>query len=136
MPHAAAPPALRPRAPAARALLPSLRRRPQRGAARSAPGWPHPAPHPTWHRAAPPPAGGTASGKTTVCDKLMQRLHDQCAVLLNQDSFYRCARRAGGQLRRRGAAADAEQSSVLALHKAATPQLQDPHGKGARGCQV
>eukprot|EP00879_Flechtneria_rotunda_P011328 GHRR01011833.1.p1 GENE.GHRR01011833.1~~GHRR01011833.1.p1 ORF type:complete len:489 (+),score=128.33 GHRR01011833.1:1545-3011(+) len=34
-------------------------------------------------------AGGTASGKTTVCDKIMQRLHDQCVVMLNQDSFYR-----------------------------------------------
>ncbi|WIA28487.1 hypothetical protein OEZ86_011030 [Tetradesmus obliquus] len=34
-------------------------------------------------------AGGTASGKTTVCDKIIQRLHDQCVVMLNQDSFYR-----------------------------------------------
>lgn len=34
-------------------------------------------------------AGGTASGKTTVCDKIIQRLHDQCVVLLSQDSFYR-----------------------------------------------
>lgn len=34
-------------------------------------------------------AGGTASGKTTVCDKIMQRLHDQCVVMLSQDSFYR-----------------------------------------------
>lgn len=35
-------------------------------------------------------AGGTASGKTTVCDEIMQRLHDQCVVMLSQDSFYRC----------------------------------------------
>uniref|UniRef100_A0A061RT66 Uridine kinase n=1 Tax=Tetraselmis sp. GSL018 TaxID=582737 RepID=A0A061RT66_9CHLO len=34
-------------------------------------------------------AGGTASGKTTVCDAIMQRLHDQCAVLISQDSFYK-----------------------------------------------
>ena len=34
-------------------------------------------------------AGGTASGKTTVCDRIMQRLHDQCVVMLSQDSFYR-----------------------------------------------
>lgn len=57
-------------------------------------------------------AGGTASGKTTVCDYIMQRLHgmcihdwiewggcdhdpwmymcaDQCVVMLSQDSFYR-----------------------------------------------
>ena len=34
-------------------------------------------------------AGGTASGKTTVCDNIMQRLHDQCVVMLSQDSFYR-----------------------------------------------
>jgi hypothetical protein len=34
-------------------------------------------------------AGGTASGKTTVCDTIVQRLHDQCVVMLNQDSFYR-----------------------------------------------
>ena len=33
--------------------------------------------------------GGTASGKTTVCDSIMQRLHDQCVVMLSQDSFYR-----------------------------------------------
>jgi hypothetical protein len=31
----------------------------------------------------------SASGKTTVCDKIIQRLHDQCVVMLNQDSFYR-----------------------------------------------
>lgn len=29
-------------------------------------------------------AGGTASGKTTVCDRIMQRLHDQCVVMLSQ----------------------------------------------------
>ena len=34
-------------------------------------------------------AGGTASGKTTVCEMIMQRLHDQCVVMLSQDSFYR-----------------------------------------------
>ena len=28
--------------------------------------------------------GGTASGKTTVCDLIMQRLHDQCVVMLSQ----------------------------------------------------
>ncbi|GIL75286.1 hypothetical protein Vretimale_7981 [Volvox reticuliferus] len=33
--------------------------------------------------------GGTASGKTTVCDTIMQRLHDSCVVMLHQDSFYR-----------------------------------------------
>lgn len=35
-------------------------------------------------------AGGTASGKTTVCDQIVQRLNDQCVVMLAQDSFYRC----------------------------------------------
>eukprot|EP01024_Parvocaulis_polyphysoides_P042756 TRINITY_DN3902_c0_g1_i2.p1 TRINITY_DN3902_c0_g1~~TRINITY_DN3902_c0_g1_i2.p1 ORF type:complete len:477 (-),score=52.82 TRINITY_DN3902_c0_g1_i2:194-1624(-) len=34
-------------------------------------------------------AGGTASGKTTVCNQIIQRLHDQCVVVLNEDSFYR-----------------------------------------------
>lgn len=34
-------------------------------------------------------AGGTASGKTTVCDLIMQRLHDQCVAILAQDSFYK-----------------------------------------------
>lgn len=34
-------------------------------------------------------AGGTASGKTTVCHKIMDRLQDQCARLIHQDSFYR-----------------------------------------------
>ena len=33
--------------------------------------------------------GGTASGKTTVCDMVKQRLNDQCVVMLSQDSFYR-----------------------------------------------
>ncbi|XP_010436027.1 PREDICTED: uridine kinase-like protein 1, chloroplastic [Camelina sativa] len=33
--------------------------------------------------------GGTASGKTTVCDMIIQQLHDQRVVLVNQDSFYR-----------------------------------------------
>lgn len=31
-------------------------------------------------------AGGTASGKTTVCDQIMQRLNDQCVVMLSQVS--------------------------------------------------
>jgi hypothetical protein len=34
-------------------------------------------------------AGGTASGKTTVCDLIIQRLHDQCVAVINQDSFYK-----------------------------------------------
>ena len=34
-------------------------------------------------------AGGTASGKTTVCSRIMHRLHDSCAVIVHQDSFYR-----------------------------------------------
>lgn len=34
-------------------------------------------------------AGGTASGKTTVCDLIMQRLHDQCVAIIAQDSFYK-----------------------------------------------
>lgn len=34
-------------------------------------------------------AGGTASGKTTVCDFIMNRLQDQGVVMLSQDSFYR-----------------------------------------------
>eukprot|EP00850_Spirogloea_muscicola_P021314 SM000244S08549 [mRNA] locus=s244:2006:7033:- [translate_table: standard] len=34
-------------------------------------------------------AGGTASGKTTVCDQIIQQLHDHRVVLVNQDSFYR-----------------------------------------------
>ena len=29
-------------------------------------------------------AGGAASGKTTVCDMIMQQLHDQRAVAVNQ----------------------------------------------------
>ncbi|XAR51929.1 Uracil phosphoribosyltransferase [Bertholletia excelsa] len=33
-------------------------------------------------------AGGTASGKTTVCDKIILQLRDQRVVLVNQDSFY------------------------------------------------
>ncbi|GJV82345.1 uridine kinase-like protein 5, partial [Tanacetum coccineum] len=33
-------------------------------------------------------AGGTASGKTTVCNVIMARLHDRRVVLINQDSFY------------------------------------------------
>ncbi|KAJ7538685.1 hypothetical protein O6H91_11G059400 [Diphasiastrum complanatum] len=34
-------------------------------------------------------AGGTASGKTTVCNMIIQQLHDHRVVLVNQDSFYR-----------------------------------------------
>ncbi|GBF94831.1 uridine kinase chloroplastic [Raphidocelis subcapitata] len=34
-------------------------------------------------------SGGTASGKTTVCSRIMHRLHDSCAVIVHQDSFYR-----------------------------------------------
>ncbi|KAJ4845339.1 Uridine kinase-like protein 5 [Turnera subulata] len=34
-------------------------------------------------------AGGTASGKTTVCNMIISQLHDQRVVLLHQDSFYR-----------------------------------------------
>ncbi|XP_031380913.1 uridine kinase-like protein 5 [Punica granatum] len=33
-------------------------------------------------------AGGTASGKTTVCNMIIAQLHDQRVVLVNQDSFY------------------------------------------------
>ncbi|CAL5185735.1 unnamed protein product [Lathyrus oleraceus] len=33
-------------------------------------------------------AGGTASGKTTVCNLINSQLHDQRIVLINQDSFY------------------------------------------------
>ncbi|XP_057443336.1 uridine kinase-like protein 5 [Lotus japonicus] len=33
-------------------------------------------------------AGGTASGKTTVCNMINNQLHDQRLVLINQDSFY------------------------------------------------
>ncbi|CAM8948378.1 hypothetical protein QQ045_017063 [Rhodiola kirilowii] len=33
-------------------------------------------------------AGGASSGKTTVCDMIMEQLHDQRVVLVNQDSFY------------------------------------------------
>ncbi|ONM03197.1 Uridine kinase-like protein 2 chloroplastic [Zea mays] len=32
--------------------------------------------------------GGTASGKTTVCDAIIQQLHDHRVALVNQDSFY------------------------------------------------
>ena len=34
-------------------------------------------------------AGGTASGKSTVCDLITQRLQEQSVVMLCQDSFYR-----------------------------------------------
>ncbi|MBA0749068.1 hypothetical protein Gogos_003030, partial [Gossypium gossypioides] len=34
-------------------------------------------------------SGGTASGKTTVCDMIIQQLHNHRVVLVNQDSFYR-----------------------------------------------
>ncbi|PRQ54064.1 putative transferase [Rosa chinensis] len=33
-------------------------------------------------------AGGTASGKTTVCNLIISQLRDQRVVLVNQDSFY------------------------------------------------
>ncbi|KAL6520200.1 Uridine kinase-like protein 5 [Orobanche minor] len=33
-------------------------------------------------------AGGTASGKTTVCNMIISQLHDQRVVLVNQDAFY------------------------------------------------
>lgn len=33
-------------------------------------------------------AGGTASGKTTVCNLINSQFHDQRVVLINQDSFY------------------------------------------------
>lgn len=33
-------------------------------------------------------AGGTASGKTTVCNMIISQLHDQRVLLINQDSFY------------------------------------------------
>ncbi|XP_057983211.1 uridine kinase-like protein 5 isoform X2 [Malania oleifera] len=33
-------------------------------------------------------AGGTASGKTTVCNMIIAQLHDQRVILVNQDSFY------------------------------------------------
>ncbi|CAM6119552.1 unnamed protein product [Calypogeia fissa] len=34
-------------------------------------------------------AGGTASGKTTVCEMIIHQLHDHRVVLICQDSFYR-----------------------------------------------
>ena len=33
-------------------------------------------------------AGGTASGKTTVCDMIIQQLHDHRVVLINQVNFF------------------------------------------------
>ncbi|KAI4350613.1 hypothetical protein L6164_005057 [Bauhinia variegata] len=33
-------------------------------------------------------AGGTASGKTTVCNMIITQLHDHRIILINQDSFY------------------------------------------------
>ncbi|GAB2284810.1 Uridine kinase-like protein 3 [Dionaea muscipula] len=33
-------------------------------------------------------SGGAASGKTAVCDMIIQQLHDQRVVVVNQDSFY------------------------------------------------
>jgi hypothetical protein len=32
-------------------------------------------------------SGGTASGKTTVCDMIIQQLHDHRVVLVNQVRF-------------------------------------------------
>lgn len=40
-----------------------------------------------------PEAGGTASGKSTVCQKIMAKLGQDCqrrVALIKQDSFYRC----------------------------------------------
>ncbi|CAI5528192.1 unnamed protein product [Closterium sp. Naga37s-1] len=34
-------------------------------------------------------SGGTASGKTTVCEQIIQQLRDHRVVLIDQDSFYR-----------------------------------------------
>jgi pantothenate kinase-related protein Tda10 len=33
--------------------------------------------------------GGTASGKTTACNLIMERLNEQAVVVIAQDSFYR-----------------------------------------------
>nr|XP_018681075.1 PREDICTED: uridine kinase-like protein 3 isoform X4 [Musa acuminata subsp. malaccensis] len=33
-------------------------------------------------------AGGAAAGKTAVCDMIIEKLHDQRVVLVNQESFY------------------------------------------------
>lgn len=33
-------------------------------------------------------AGGASAGKTTVCDMIIEKLHDQRVVLINQESFY------------------------------------------------
>uniref|UniRef100_A0A1D1YKA6 Uridine kinase-like protein 4 n=2 Tax=Anthurium amnicola TaxID=1678845 RepID=A0A1D1YKA6_9ARAE len=33
-------------------------------------------------------SGGAASGKTTVCDMIIEQLRDQRVVLVNQNSFY------------------------------------------------
>ncbi|XP_047334349.1 uridine kinase-like protein 3 [Impatiens glandulifera] len=33
-------------------------------------------------------AGGAAAGKTTVCDMIIDQLHDQRVILVSQDSFY------------------------------------------------
>lgn len=34
-------------------------------------------------------AGGTASGKTTVCEKIIEQLRDKRATIISQDCFYR-----------------------------------------------
>lgn len=47
-------------------------------------------------------AGGTASGKTTVCDLIMQRLHDQCVAIVAQDSFYKVLTPAERELAAKG----------------------------------
>eukprot|EP00892_Ulva_mutabilis_P000898 jgi/Ulvmu1/10809/UM069_0045.1 len=47
-------------------------------------------------------AGGTASGKTTVCDLIMQRLHDQCVAIIAQDSFYKVLTPAERELAAKG----------------------------------
>ncbi|ONK56146.1 uncharacterized protein A4U43_C10F4610 [Asparagus officinalis] len=33
-------------------------------------------------------AGGASAGKTTVCNMIIEQLHDQRVVLINQESFY------------------------------------------------
>lgn len=33
-------------------------------------------------------AGGTASGKTTVCDMIIQQLHDHRVILVNQVAIH------------------------------------------------
>ena len=56
-----------------------------------------------------------------VCDQIMQRLHDQCVVMLSQDSFYRGltpeeSRNAKGALRRLGIAEQADCNHAVITH--------------------